>query len=345
MHHKSLVIDAKTPFGLLVTGSANLTLTGLDENHNHMLFVRGAPAVLDAFTGELAQLYDHCRSAKVGTRQCTECTPGCMQAPSSHGPFSVGGASVEVHFSPTNKLRTTSPLDVLRGETKTVKRATPDPACVGPDASCVCRASGSGYLCDYCGQQGWGLIGQATRRIVASLFIVTDQCFALALGRAAGAGLETSMILNYAEAGSPYSRDEFVCGLGVEVYRSNWGPLPAACSAGQLTGAQWASACYGDVMVRNHNKAVVVDDAVFDGSLNISVNGVTANDEATLIVKDAKLAQRFADYIAAEIALLQSRGVSAPQAAACRCADLVDNDGDGLLDAADPDCDAGTSQP
>jgi phosphatidylserine/phosphatidylglycerophosphate/cardiolipin synthase-like enzyme len=345
MHHKALVIDSGTPFGLLVTGSANLTTTGLDKNHNHMLFVHGAPGLLGAFDAELAQLLDHCRSARVGSRQCTECTPGCMQAPGGQGPFIVGSAAVAVHFSPTNKHRKTSALDILRGEVVSKKRSTTDPACVGPDAACVCRRSGSGFLCDYCarGPGGWGLMGSAKQRVVASLFIMTDQCFALALGRAARRKLETAVVVNYAEAGSPYSRDDFVCGMGVPTYLSNWGQLPAACSSGQLTAAQWAAACRGDVMIRNHNKTVVVDDTVFDGSLNLSVNGVKANDEASLVIDDARLAQRLADHIKAEVALLESRGVKQGAPATCRCGDIVDNDGDGLVDAADPDCDGGTS--
>ena len=96
------------------------------------------------------------------------------------------------------------------------------------------------------------------------------------------------------------------------------------------------------MMIRNHNKIVVVDDTVVDGSLNISVNAVKSNNEATVLIHDADLAQRFSDYIKAEVAMLQSRGVQPLQPAACLCQDIVDNDGDGLVDAADPDCDAGS---
>jgi phosphatidylserine/phosphatidylglycerophosphate/cardiolipin synthase-like enzyme len=344
MHHKALIIDRATPFGALVTGTTNLTTTGLEKSHNHMLFLRGVPGLLDAFHEELSQLYDHCRSAKVGSRQCTECTPGCMQAPTISGPWTVGAGSVDVVFAPSNKVRTENALDRLRGKVVSKKRATLDPSCVGPNAACVCRTSGSGFMCDYCAQgpDGWGLMGQAKRRIYASLFIVTDQCFALALGRAAAAGVETSIIVNYAEAGSPYSRDDYAATMGVSVYHSNWGPIPDACSTGTLSAAQWKADCHGDVMVRNHNKTVVVDDTVFDGSLNISVNGVKANDEATLIIDDVKLAERVSDYIKAEVTLLKSRGVKALQPAVSLCKDIVDNDGDGLVDAADPDCDAGS---
>lgn len=354
MHHKALIIDRGTPFSTLVTGTTNLTTTGLEKSHNHMLFLRGVPGLLDAFSAELSQLFDHCRSAKVGSRQCTECTPGCMQALSSPGPFAFGdaasgnatGGSVDVVFAPTNKVRRENALDRLRGEVVSKKRATTDPACVGPNADCVCRISGSGFMCDYCAQgtDGWGLMGRAKTRIHASLFIVTDQCFALALGRAASAGVETSVIVNYAEAGSPYSRDDYAAALGATVYHSNWGPIPDVCSTGTLSAAQWKADCHGDVMVRNHNKTLVVDDTVFDGSLNISVNGVKANDEATLIIEDVKLAQRVADYVKAEVALLQSRGVKALQPAVSLCKDIVDNDGDGLVDAADPDCDAGSAE-
>jgi len=93
--------------------------------------------------------------------------------------------------------------------------------------------------------------------------------------------------------------------------------------------------------VRNHNKTVVVDDVVFDGSLNLSASADRENNENLLVIDHRGLADEIEDYVRAEVALLERMGVTPRQPDECRCSDLVDNDGDGRADADDPDCDAG----
>jgi len=75
--------------------------------------------------------------------------------------------------------------------------------------------------------------------------------------------------------------------------------------------------------------------------MNLSASGVLQNNENSLVLRGAGVADVFADYVASEVALLQASGVTAQDADISRCRDLVDNDGDGLFDADDPDCDGG----
>lgn len=318
MHHKFLLIDADEWDPLLVTGSTNLTVGGLERNHNHMLFVRGAPELVAAYRGEHEQLLRHCASRRLDGRSCAECTPGCTEDRSVEGPWLVGDTQVSSHFSISD-----DPLRVLRGEVETLRRDTPDPACEGDDADCICRQSGSRYSCDYCamGEDGWGLLGAAERRISMTMFSATDQCFAVGLVRAAARGVEVVTVWDFVKGGSMYSRDDYVCASGVETWVTNWGG--------------------GSAQVRNHNKTVVVDDVVFDGSLNLSASGARKNNENTLVLESATLADEFAAYIEAETELLAAGGVTPRSPEDCRCRDLVDNDHDGLFDVDDPDCDSG----
>jgi phosphatidylserine/phosphatidylglycerophosphate/cardiolipin synthase-like enzyme len=117
------------------------------------------------------------------------------------------------------------------------------------------------------------------------------------------------------------SRHVYLCAEGVPTYVSNWSDY-----------SFWA---------RNHNKTVVVDDVVFDGSLNLSASATHKNNEGVVILHDQEIAERFTQYIDDEQALLESRGVQAEDPESCRCLDAVDNDGDGAQDALDGDCDSG----
>jgi len=303
---------------LLVTGSTNLTTAGLERNHNHMLFIRGASDLMDSFQAEMDQLLRHCASERLDRRRCGECTPSCVEDRSAEGPFMVGDTETRIYFSPSD-----DPLRVLRGDVLTVRMDTPDPSCGAEDPDCICRVSGSRYSCDYCarGDGGYGLSGRASSRVLMSMYSSTDQCFALGLARAAERGVEVTTIWDFVKAGSRYSRDDFACGQGVTTYISNWGG--------------------GSAQVRNHNKTVVLDDLVFDGSMNLSASGVRNNNENSLLLRGGGVADDFASYITDEVALLEASGVVPQDADTCRCRDLVDNDGDGLFDADDPDCDTG----
>lgn len=324
MHHKFAIIDRGLAQPVLLTGSANFTVADLQQNHNHGMVIYGAPELIDAFQAEFDQLWRHCATERLdGRTSCAECTPACVEDRSEEGPFAVGDSDVEVYFSPSDDA-----LRVIRGQARVRTRlAAPDPACASSSANCVCRQNGTTWQCDYCAQgpDGWGLIGQARERVVLNMYSLTDQCFALGMVRAAERGAQTLAVLDFVRGGSRYSRDEYLCAAGVPTLISNWGS--------------------GSAQVRNHHKLLVVDDVVVDGSMNLSDSGITENDENTLVIRDAALADALAAYTENEAALLQRLGARFRTAAQCACGDSVDQDRDGRADATDPDCDSGVPTP
>jgi len=319
MHDKFLIIDRGTEDAVLVTGSANFTVAGFELNHNHLLFLRGVPGLVDAFQAEMDQLLRHCASDRLDGREarCAECSPACTEDRTPIGPWPLSDGQVEAYFSPSD-----DPLRALRGESREVKLPEPDPACLGPDATCACRPSGRRWSCSHCaeGDDGWGLVGDATERIAMTMYSATDACFALGLARAARRGVEVLTVWDFVKAGSPYSLDDWLCAEGIPTYITNWGN--------------------GSAQVRNHNKIIVIDDMVFDGSMNVGASGADENNENSLVIRSPSVAQALADYIASEAALLERSGVSPQDPDACRCRDLVDNDGDGRTDGEDVDCDS-----
>lgn len=334
MHHKFIVIDRDSPRSRLIVGSTNLTEFGLEKNHNHMFFIDKQPELVAAYLAEFQQLFDHCRGDHLNNdgEPCNECSKTCTRNLSSEGPFfSEDTSSVSVYFAPSD-----DPLGVLRGPAKDLKRTEVPEECK-TSQTCICRTSGSQYLCSYCGgtspkeptlapdQQTWGLIGRAKRRALVTIYAGTDQCFALALSNAQNRGVTTAAIWDKVNSTNVYNRDDYLCAQDVPVFVSNWSN--------------------NSPLVRNHNKTMVIDDLVFDGSLNFSSAGQTINNESVLVIDNAVIADRFATYIDEEIALLGRLGVTALAAPACACGDLIDNDGDGLFDGDDPDCDGAQPSP
>jgi phosphatidylserine/phosphatidylglycerophosphate/cardiolipin synthase-like enzyme len=320
MHHKFVVVDRDSDSPVLLTGSTNFTRAGLEENHNHVVIIRGVPELIDRYTGELGQFYRHCATERLEERsRCSECSPACTEDRSPNGAVALpGGSSVEALFAPRDDA-----LRALRGEASSVRRNDPDPACNAPGADCVCRVSGSRYVCEYCaqGEDGYGLLDEARERIWMTMYSATDSCFALGVVRAAERGVSVRTVWDFVKSGSKYSRDDYLCGAGIETWITNWGN--------------------GSAQVRNHNKSIVVDDVLFTGSMNLSASGAAENNENTLIIRDDATADSFATFIGEEIELLQELGVAQRDPAECLCNDIVDNDGDGLIDEDDADCDAG----
>jgi|GEM_PF-6303477 len=331
MHHKFLLIDRGRKNATLITGSTNFTPTGFTANHNHMYFLAAHTALFDSFYDEFEQLWGHCRAPRLeGSRRCSaypnnECTSACTQDLNEEGPWQLGEHRVSAYFTPGD-----DPLSVLRGSAKEKKYTAVPAECLGESDHCVCRQSGSKFLCSFCGGSepgvapprtedlNWGLIGKAKEKVLVDMYAGTDQCLALGLSHLHRKGIEVAAVWDRVNSSSTQNRNRYLCGYGIPVYVSNWG---------------------GDSqMVRNHNKTVLIDETVFDGSLNVT-KASQDNNESVLIWESASIARQIEDYIRSEIALLRSTGVTPGDAASCRCADLVDNDGDGLLDAEDGDCD------
>ncbi len=320
MHHKFALVDRGLPSEAVLTGSTNWTVAGLTENHNNSILIRGVPELTKAYGDEFDQLYRHCATERLSERaSCDECSPACVEDRSEEGPWDApDGGSVAVYFSPSDDA-----MAALRGSARSVRMDAPDTACAGPDADCVCRMSGTQWVCDYCaeGDDGYGLVGEAASRIRMSMYSETDACFALGVAKARRRGVSVRTVWDFVRSGSVYSRDDYLCAEGVETWISAWGN--------------------GSAQVRNHDKIIVVDDAVFTGSMNLGDSGAEENDENSLLLRHAPTADLYADHVDSEIALLETLGVTTRRPDECVCSDLVDNDGDGLADAADPDCDAG----
>lgn len=279
MHNKYYVIDAGTDVPVLITGSTNQTVADFETNHNHALVLRGNGPLLDAYVAEFEQLFTHCVA-----NGCAECTPACTDDVSSEGPFEIGDARARLFFSPSDDA-----LRELRGAARSERRAEADPSC-GPDGDCLCLPSGSGYRCHYCAVDGdWGLLGEASARVHASLYAMTDPCFSLGITHAQGRGVDTTLVLDKVNSGSPYSAHEGACESGVPTLLSEWGG--------------------GSAQSRNHHKLVVVDDVVFTGSMNISNAGVSRNHENTLVIEDADLADDASGLVLYEAGLLERMGV------------------------------------
>lgn len=284
MHHKYILSDADSASPTIAVGSTNLTVAGLEENHNHMVVIRGNRDLAQQFKQEVDQLARHCASDRLDDRVCTECSPACTEDRSEEGPFAVDDTTVEAYFSLGDNA-----LNVLRGEARVEMVDAPNPACEADDAECACRASGSRFLCAYCGENGYGLMGEAEERLLVSMYAATDECFGVALKHAARRGVETFAIFDYVKAGSQYSRDNYICEAGIPTYIARWGDR---------------------AQVRNHNKIVLVDDAVFTGSLNLSKSGVTENNESTVVLRGERIAGQFNDYLRAEVRLLNHREIA-----------------------------------
>lgn len=279
MHNKYFVIDAGTDAPVLITGSTNQTTADLEVNHNHSLVLRGNDELLAAYTMEFEQLFTHCAASG-----CGECTPVCAQDLAPEGPFIVGDASVRVFFSPSDDA-----LTALRGPTTVRRRVSADPAC-GPESDCLCRRSGSAWQCHYCGLEGdFGLVGNATERVLATVYAITDPCFVVGMAHARDRGVETTLVIDKVNSGSPFSTHSDACAMGIPTFISEWNE--------------------GSAQARNHHKLVVVDDVVVTGSMNLSAAGVSRNHENTLFLDDEPLAERAAQLIEDEAALLRTMGV------------------------------------
>jgi len=314
MHHKFILVDSGDADELLITGSTNLTTAGLEQNHNHMTFLRGFPDLSAAYVAEFEQLFERCEG---NANDCSECTPACVLNASEEGPWREHGAEVNVYFAPSDDA-----LEAIRGKVFRERVDAPDEDCGDPSSDCACRPSGDGWACDYCamGDDGYGALENASNRIVMTVFAATDICLALGIARAHERGANVLGIWDRVQSASAYSRDDFLCAAGIPTYRSQWGD--------------------GAAFVLNHNKLLVIDDLVVDGSMNLSDNGTRINNENTLLIQQREFADEVAAYIRQEVALLEANGASPSQTHECLCGDGVDNDGDGLWDETDPDCDS-----
>jgi phosphatidylserine/phosphatidylglycerophosphate/cardiolipin synthase-like enzyme len=298
MHQKFLIIDEGDVSAVLLAGSANFTPSAFDEEHNHMLVIHGEPELMAAYSIEFQQLFTKCNVDRfVPMSRCNECTPACVEDRNEEGPWDIADGTVSVEFAPSDDgLRT------LRGATRESLTQTRDDSCDDPAANCFCSASKDKWRCTYCadGDGSWGILGEAQQSIRFSVFAATDDCFALGAARAMERGVEVTAIWDATNAASVHSQDDYLCAMGAKTYIAAWAGRP---------GSNF-----------NHNKIVVADDVVFDGSMNISRSGSEENYENSLVFRSESIAFRFASYLDAEVQILEGMDITARDKAECLCA-------------------------
>ncbi len=166
-------------------------------------------------------------------------------------------------------------------------------------------------------------IDSADSTLDVAIFYLTSQPIADAILAAKSRGANIRVIMDATGAGSQYSKHPQLCAAGIPVKIENWN--------GKM-----------------HMKALMADgDNMIVGSQNFTGAGNDKNDENTLWIKGGAVSSSIASYYLAYYDALWN---AIPDQFICNnpgaeslnvgdtCSDGVDNDYDGLVDAADPGC-------
>lgn len=159
----------------------------------------------------------------------------------------------------------------------------------------------------------------------AMFFWTSDLLGSLVHEKVVSDGLTVSGVWDAVGAGNPYSEDELLCSANV--------PLKIETFGGKV-----------------HDKFAVVDvfgddPVVILGSYNWTQSGAFDNDENTLIIHDAELAEAYyQEYLRLYEAIPNTAICGSPSAESglAACQDGADNDYDGKIDEEDEDCSEST---
>jgi hypothetical protein len=166
------------------------------------------------------------------------------------------------------------------------------------------------------------VLSNAQESIYFALFYFTEDAMSdILVTKAVTEGLTVSGIFDAVGAKNQYSEDEKLCAAGIPVKVENFG---------------------GKV----HHKFAVIDingadPIVVTGSYNWTASGDDSNDENTLIIHDAALAQRYYQEYLRLYSVIPDQAICSNHSAEsglAACQDGSDNDFDGLVDAADWGC-------
>ncbi|MFV8748991.1 phospholipase D-like domain-containing protein [Nannocystaceae bacterium ST9] len=163
------------------------------------------------------------------------------------------------------------------------------------------------------------LIQAASKRIDIAVFFLTHKLITKDLIDAHLRGVEIRVIMDATGASNGYTKHELLRAVGIPVKIENWG--------GKM-----------------HMKSALIDgETLIVGSMNWTSAGEWDNDENTLIIRDAALAQQyqgFFDTLWAELPDTWLTRNPDPESkdSGNSCADGVDNDHDHLADDQDPGC-------
>lgn len=165
------------------------------------------------------------------------------------------------------------------------------------------------------------LIRRAEHRIDIAVFFLTHKGITEDLLAAHDRGVKVRVLLDATAAKNGYSKHELLRAAGIPVKVEDWG--------GKM-----------------HAKAASFDGQhLVVGSMNWTSAGESGNDENTLVLHDATLAAQFDVWFQelwddVDDRWLTDRPDPESQNSRTACTDGVDNDFDGLADAADPGCSA-----
>lgn len=163
------------------------------------------------------------------------------------------------------------------------------------------------------------VINNAKNYIYMPVFYLTSEPIFDALTNAQKRGVDVKIIADAHYATTQHSQIKEIRNLGLKVKVENWG--------GKM-----------------HMKSLIADDEyMIIGSCNFTGTGVKNNDENMLIIKNPILAKKFREKFEYYWKIIPDKWLlETPKPEGFdsigSCSDGLDNDHDGLIDKADPDC-------
>jgi len=164
------------------------------------------------------------------------------------------------------------------------------------------------------------LIKGAEDRIDIAVFYLTHKHITADLIDAHLRGVQVRVIIDATSATNGFSKHELLRAVGIPLKVESWG--------GKM-----------------HMKSAMIDGrTLITGSMNWTTAGDDTNDENVVIVHDETLASQYAEFFDGLWADIDERWLKSDPDPESRnsgssCADEIDNDYDGLVDAEDPGCD------
>jgi phosphatidylserine/phosphatidylglycerophosphate/cardiolipin synthase-like enzyme len=164
------------------------------------------------------------------------------------------------------------------------------------------------------------LVKGAERSIDVAVFYLTHKRLTADLIDAHLRGVQVRVIIDATAAANGFTKHELLRAVGIPVKVENWG--------GKM-----------------HMKSAVIDGrTVITGSMNWTTAGDDTNDENVVIVHSEALAAQYTEFYEQLWADIDDRWLLAnpdPESrdSGTACADGIDNDYDGVVDAQDPGCD------
>lgn len=163
------------------------------------------------------------------------------------------------------------------------------------------------------------LINKAQDYIYIPTFVLTEKRVTEALIKAKERGVDVKIIMDALNSSMKHSKIKELRQAGIPVKSENY--------AGKM-----------------HSKSIIVDNKyTIIGSMNFSNSGENYNDENFVLVEDSEIATNYKDFFEYQWSKIDNKWLKHNVRAESidsigSCADGIDNNYDGLIDSADPDC-------